>query len=135
MHKRLNALTIIGMIMVFTGLGHLLTAFLASPENRWTPRTLALGLEESADRIRVLVADKPLTGHIQNGTLKVTGEGGAPRPVKAEEIRFRFNNWDRVRAENYYRAIFTASYTTAGAAALLVGLLLAPRLPGRPDTS
>ncbi len=123
------------MIVLFTGLGHLLTAFLTPAENWWTPRSLALDLEESRDRVRVLIAGTPLAQHLEAGTLKVAAEGESPRPVTADEIRFRFNNWDRVRAENYYRAIFTAVYTTAGAAALLVGLLLLPRLPGRSEAS
>jgi len=128
MRRRLNPLTIIGMIAVLTGSGHLLTAFLASPEHRWTPRSLAEDLDGSRDRVRVLVAGVPLADHLASGTLKVAGEGEAPRPLTADEVRFRFNNWDRVRAGLYFSAIFTPAYTTAGAAMLLVGLLLVPRL-------
>ncbi len=128
MRRRLNPLTIIGMIMVFTGLGHLLTTFLAPAENWWTPRSLAKPFEESRDRVRVLISGTPLADHLEAGTLKVAGQGESPRAVTAEEIRFRFNNWDRVRANLYFRAIFSASYTTAGVAMLLVGLLLVPRL-------
>jgi len=128
MHKRLNPLTIIGLIMVFTGLGHLLTAFLAPPEDWWTPRSLAEGLDESRARVRVLISGTPLADHLETGTLMVAGEGESPRPLTADEVRFRFNNWDRVRASLYFSAIFTASYTTAGVALLVVGLLLMPRL-------
>jgi len=137
MRQRLNALTIIGMIMVFTGLGHLLTAFLAGSEDRWTPRGLAVGLEGSRDRVRVLVSGTPLADHLAAGTLKVADRGETARPVTPDEVRLRFNNWDRVRADLYYRAIFSASYTTAGAAALLAGLLLMPRLTPKsaPDPS
>ncbi|MEA3366582.1 MAG: hypothetical protein U9R68_00545 [Planctomycetota bacterium] len=137
MRQRLNALTIIGMIMVLTGLGHLLTAFLAGPEDRWTPRQLAIRPQEAADRVRVLVSGTPLADHLAAGTLKVAAEVETARPVTPDEVRLRFNNWDRARADLYYRAIFSASYTTAGAAALLAGLLLMPRLTPKsaPDPS
>jgi len=131
MRRRLNAFTIVGMIVVFTGLGHLLPALLAGGENRWTPRDLAVGLEESADRVCVLVSGTPLEKHLEAGTLQVGGQGESPRTLQADEVQFRFNNWDRVRADLYFWGMLTASYTTAGVAALLVGLLRVPRLPGR----
>jgi hypothetical protein len=130
MQRRLNPATIIGMIMVFTGAGHLLTAFLTPAEDWWTPRSLALTPEESRDRVRVLVSGTPLAEHLEAGTLKVAAAGESPRPLTAEEVRFRFNNWDRVRADLYFQAIFSASYTTAGVLLLAVGLLLLPRLRG-----
>jgi len=131
MRKRINALTIIGMIMVFTGLGHLVPTFLASPENRWTPRELAVGLDESADRVGVLVAGVALADHVKAGTLLVGAEGQPPRPLTPEDVRVRFNNWDRVRADLHFQAIFTAAYTAAAVLLLVGGLLLVPRLPVR----
>ena len=130
MRRRLNPLTIIGLIMVFTGLGHLLTVLLTPAEDWWTPRSLAVAPEESRDRVRVLVSGVPLTEHLEAGTLKVASAGESPRPVTADEVRFRFNNWDRVRADLYVWGMLTASYTTAGVLLLLGGLVLVPRLRG-----
>ena len=64
----------------------------------WTPKLLGLGLADASDRVEVYVRDVALLEHVKAGHLQLLTDTG-PRPVTASDIRLRFNNWDRVRAE------------------------------------
>ena len=63
----------------------------------WTPPPMALSLAESQDRVRIYVRGQPLGPLVAARQLSVTNELGSS-PVGADDIGFRFNNWDRVRA-------------------------------------
>ena len=128
MRKRTNALTIIGLVMVCTGPAHLATQLLTPHDIWWTPKALATPLAESGDRVTVLVADETLGQRIDHGTLLVTQADGSSRPLTGEDVAFRFNNWDRVRADRNASMIWSVSYLTAGILMLLGGLFLMPRM-------
>lgn len=91
----------------------------------WTPRALAVPLTESADRIQVFVRAKPIGSLLDSGALRVVDDGSTSA-LTASDIRFRFNNWDRVRAQG--RPLLLLYAALIGAGLLLFFLLLTGRL-------
>jgi|WetSurSiteA1Bulk_404760.scaffolds.fasta_scaffold197174_1 hypothetical protein len=64
----------------------------------WTPKALGLPLAETSDRVEVYVRDVALQEHIRAGRVQLLTDSGAT-PVTDSDMRLRFNNWDRVRAQ------------------------------------
>jgi hypothetical protein len=91
----------------------------------WTPRPLAVPLTESADRIQVFVRAKPIGSLLDSGSLRVVDDGSTSA-LTASDIRFRFNNWDRVRAQRLPVLLFYAAFIGAGV--LLFFLLVTGRI-------
>lgn len=81
----------------------------------WTPTTMAVPLSESAKRVEVLVRGRALRPLVDGGHLRIATDSAAP-VISAGDITFRFNNWDRVRAQRIpvllvYAAVFGALVT------------------------
>src|SRR5437773_6023933 len=91
----------------------------------WTPRPLAVPLTESTDRIQVLVRAKPLDSLLDAGALRMMDDGSTSA-LTASDFRFRFNNWDRVRAQRLPLLLLYAAFIGAGS--LLLFLLVTGRL-------
>ncbi len=91
----------------------------------WTPRQLAIPLAESADRIEVFVRGKPIEPLLDAGALRVADDGSTSA-LTASDIRFRFNNWDRVRAQRLPLLLLYAAFIGAGL--LLFFVLVTGRL-------
>jgi len=88
----------------------------------WTPLELAVPLAEAGDRAEVYVQGTHLAQLIRDGRLRVV-DGSQSRLVAAGEVRIRFNNWDRMRAERT-PVIAMASFAWAtGALFVLFGFL------------
>ena len=89
------------VILVVLLLIPVLTLFreLARPSDIWwTPKPLAVSLSQSANRVEVIVRGRSLRPLVDGGQLSLTTDSTAP-VVSAGDITFRFNNWDRVRAQ------------------------------------
>ena len=92
------------LLLVFGGILFLMSAlqlvrhFMQPAEIWWTPRALAVPLTETSDRVEVYVHDVSLPDHIKAGRLQVLSDMGV-QPVREADVRLRFNNWDRIRAE------------------------------------
>lgn len=63
----------------------------------WTPPGMALSLADSKDRVEIYARGQPL-GTLLGKEQLLISDGPGSQIVRAEEIRLRFNNWDRVRA-------------------------------------
>jgi hypothetical protein len=94
----------------------------------WTPMAMALAPAASADRIEIYVRGKPLNQLLVARQLWI-GEQGAASPIGAEEIRVRFNNWDRFRAGEI--PLLLSSAAACGAGFVLLLLILTGRLAYR----
>ena len=94
----------------------------------WTPHGMLVPLAQSSDRVEVYVRGKPLATAIEAGELQIAGEGGSGA-LTTSDVAFRFNNWDRVRAERLPLQLVRAS--AAGAMACLFLLILTGRLAYR----
>ena len=64
----------------------------------WTPPSMAAPLSVSGDRAEISARGTDLRALLDAGRVRVSLESG-PVVLTAEDVRVRFNNWDRVRAE------------------------------------
>lgn len=94
----------------------------------WTPRTLMVPLAAGTDRVEVYAGEKRLEALLDGGQVQLVTSSG-PIVLAKSDIRLRFNNWDRVRAERINLLLFYAA--ACGAIALLFLMLLTGRLAYR----
>lgn len=85
----------------------------------WTPLPLALTLSESQERVEIYVRGKPLGALLQAKQLSVA-DGAESSVLGVDEIRLRFNNWDRVRVVRLPVLLMYAAGCGAGAVLLLL---------------
>ena len=90
-----------------------------NPDIWWTPLTMASELDDNRDRIEIYARGKPLGARVAAQQLWIRDEAGS-RVVTSDEIRLRFNNWDRVRAAHLPLLLAYAVMLGAGAALALV---------------
>ena len=62
----------------------------------WTPPTMLPSLAESADRVEIYARGRPLAALLEGGQVRL-GEDARTSALAPDEVRLRFNNWDRVR--------------------------------------
>ena len=89
------------------------------PDIWWTPLPMAVTLSDSRDRIEIYADGKPLAAALAAQQLWIRDEAGS-RALSADQIRLRFNNWDRVRASRVPLLLLYAAVFGGGAVALLV---------------
>jgi hypothetical protein len=89
------------------------------PDIWWTPLPLALTLSESRDRAELYVRGKPLGALLEARQLSVA-DGAEPSVLGVDEIRLRFNNWDRVRVERLPVLLMYAAGCGGGVVLLLL---------------
>ena len=94
----------------------------------WTPHGMLVPLAQSTDRVEVYVRGKPIATAIEAGEVQIAGDGGSGA-LSTNDVAFRFNNWDRVRAERLPLQLVRAS--ACGALACLFLLILTGRLAYR----
>jgi hypothetical protein len=88
----------------------------------WTPLAMLVPLGASQDRVAVYVRGNELQDLLGAGRLRLVTDS-APRVLSAADIGFRFNNWDRVRAERVPLILTYAAAAGAAAAFLVVGFV------------
>ena len=94
----------------------------------WTPATMALSLAESQDRVEIYARGQPLATLVDKKQVSINDQAGSSA-LGPQEIRLRFNNWDRVRAG---RIPLLLGYAAAfGAGAMLFLLVTTDRLAYR----
>ena len=96
----------------------------------WTPPTMMVPLTEASDRVEVYVRGRPLVALLEAGQLRVTDDTSGT-VLATSDIGFRFNNWDRVRAQRI--PILLGYAAMCGATALLFLLLVTGRLAYRDE--
>lgn len=134
MDKRAMSLLLIGIVGVCV-LGsqfaiHLYRAYGGRKDIWWTPREMALSLEESTDDFRLLVDGEPLQDRMADKKLLIE-TGGKTRTLTAEDIRVRLNNWQRTRARFLLSATVTGVMLGAALTCLALGVILALRKPDK----
>jgi len=88
----------------------------------WTPLAMLVPLAASQDRVAVYVRGNELQDLVGAGRLRLVTDSG-PSILSAADIGFRFNNWDRVRAERAPVVLQYAAAAGATAAFLLAGFV------------
>lgn len=110
-----------GVFFVMSAL-QLVRYFIQPAEIWWTPKALAVPLAEASDRVEVYVHDVSLPDHIKTGRLQLLSDTGA-QPVRGADVRLRFNNWDRMRAERIPSLLSSGIALGASGVFLLFGVL------------
>jgi len=87
----------------------------------WTPATMAVPLAESGGRVEIYGRGMPLAQLLDAGQLATTGAN--TQALTKSDVRIRFNNWDRVRAQKTRSLLLSAATAGAGAIFLLIGLM------------
>ena len=85
----------------------------------WTPPAMASTLGDSRDRVEIYMGDKPLAARLTAQQLWIRDETGS-RVVSADEIRVRFNNWERMRTARLPLLLVCAAALGAGLVIFLV---------------
>ena len=96
----------------------------------WTPPSMMVPLANASDRVEVYVRGRPLGALLAAGQVRVTDETSGS-VLATSDIAFRFNNWDRVRAQRIPTLLLYAA--ACGAMALLFLLLVTGRLAYRDE--
>jgi len=120
---------LLGVLFLMAALP-LLRAFSQREDIWWTPKPMALPLSESQDRVQIFVRDQALSELIEAGQLQMV-EAGSPQAIAANEVRLRFNNWDKVRAARIPGLLVNAA--ACGALAVLFIVLVTGRLNYRDE--
>jgi hypothetical protein len=116
-----------GMIFLLSAL-HLISFFVQRSDIWWTPKTLSVPLADASDRVEIYVHDVPLEEQIGAGRIQLVTDAG-PTSIAGPDVRLRFNNWDRVRAQKL--PILIGAAFCAGASSILLLLGILGRLPKR----
>ena len=88
-----------------------------------TPRAGQVPLAESHDRVAVYVGGAELDDLAAAGRLRLQHAVGTSE-VTPSDVSMRFNNWDRVRAQQIPAILISGGTAGAAAALLLAGLIL-----------
>ncbi len=120
-HSRTYRLLFGGIFLLLSGL-HLLRFFAQPSDIWWTPQELSVPLAEASDRVEVYVREMPLLEQVRTGRVLLATDVG-PTPVVASDVRMRFNNWDRVRAQNLPGLLVAAVCAGASGVLLILGVL------------
>jgi len=80
---------------------------------------MASTLGDSRDRVEIYMGDKPLAARLTAQQLWIRDETGS-RVVSADEIRVRFNNWERMRTGRLPLLLVCAAALGAGLVIFLV---------------
>ncbi|HEX9705671.1 MAG TPA: hypothetical protein VGA20_10520 [Gemmatimonadales bacterium] len=102
------------------------------PDIWWTPRPLLVPLAQGLDRVEVYARGEPLVALLEAGQVRLV-EGGGSTSLTANDVGFRFNNWDRIRAQGL--PMLLASAAACGGAAVLFLLVITGRLAYRGEVT
>jgi hypothetical protein len=117
--SRTLLLALAGVVFLTSTL-HIVRHLTQASDIWWTPKGLSTSLSDVADRVEVYVRDERLDDQIRSGRLQLL-VGGSPSSLVSSDVRFRFNNWDRVRAREIPALLTSAALLGASC----VGLFLA----------
>jgi len=124
--KSPNALVLIGvlgtLILGSTFFVDAYRAFLGPRNIWWTPKSMALSIEEVRDDFEIVIGGELLRDRIAERSLLAVGPDGGHHPIAGSDVRVRFNNWNRVKARFLTTTTFIGPPFGAALALLVVGL-------------
>jgi len=100
----------------------------------WTPREMALPLDQTNGHFQILLDGEPLGSHLARNSPTALGSEGLAYFVTPEMVRVRLNNWPQVQAGMLHMAVYSALGLGVSLTCLIVGLVeffRQPRLPRR----
>jgi len=101
----------------------------------WTPRAMALSLEDTRDDFSVLIAGHTLKQHVDREALLLkiiyndnqTKNDNKIEVIKAKDISFRINNWNKTKITLLQHAVLSAFFFGASVMSLIVGIVCAAK--------
>jgi hypothetical protein len=99
----------------------------------WTPKALALPLNDTRNEFEIFLKDELLQDHLERGSLLTTDLNGQSSRVVSNDIVVRLNNWHKTRASLLHSAVFTALLLGVSLMSLVVGVTA--RIAGNRDTA
>ncbi|HUU41224.1 MAG TPA: hypothetical protein VMW42_09795 [Desulfatiglandales bacterium] len=127
MRKKLNPLVLVGIIGAIVFGTHPITQLgRANWGNRniwWTPKAMALSLNETKNNFELFIGDELLQTRLEQGSLFATDSTGKEYRLAPKDIRVRLNNWMQVKASFLVSAVFSAFFFGVSAACLILGLI------------
>ncbi len=87
-----------GIVILAIPASHVFRFFTQRSDIWWTPKALAVPLAESADRVEIYVQGQLLQEQLAAQRVQVLTERGSAT-LQVGDVALRFNNRDRVRAE------------------------------------
>jgi hypothetical protein len=117
---------IFGIAIFLIPASHLFRFFTQRSDIWWTPKALSVPLLESSDRVQIHVRGELLQEQLRAQRLRVLTDQGSIT-LTDSDVTLRFNNYDRVRAEQIPTLLTAAG--GAGVAGVFVLLSLLGRWP------
>ncbi|MBN1907699.1 MAG: hypothetical protein JW927_21660 [Deltaproteobacteria bacterium] len=125
--RRINAWLIIGIIGVCVfgyNFGIQYGRAMFGPKDMWwTPKAMALPLEQTSQEFELFVNDELLQSRIKQGTLLAIDREGKTYPVVSEDVSVRLNNWHKIKASFLHSAAFTALLLGISLMSLIIGAI------------
>jgi len=137
MSRNINPLLLIGIIGVTVFGSHFGAQFgravWGNQDIWWTPKSMALTLDETKDSFQVLIGGEPLARRLEAGALLAVGPQGERYKIVPGDIGVRLNNWPRVKASFLNAAVCSAFMLGVSFACLVLGLtqIIQARRPGK----
>ena len=98
---KLNALLIIGIIVIFTiGINFAVQIYRAFGSNQdiwWTAMTMPLTIDKTKESFELSINGKTIQNHLSEGTLLALDDEGNQQPVVSGDISVRLNNWNKAK--------------------------------------
>ena len=89
---------VLGVVFLLIPASHVFRFFSQRSDIWWTPQPLAVPLAESADRVEIYVHGQLMGELVKEHRLQILASQGAVT-LDVADVTIRFNNRDRVRAE------------------------------------
>ena len=113
---------VLGSAVFLIPASHLLRFFVQRSDIWWTPKGLSVPLVDTSDRVEIYVRDGLLQEQVNAQRLQLVTEQG-PVTLAASDVRLRFNNRDRVRAEQIPSLLSAAVGAAASGLFVFLGFL------------
>ncbi|MCJ8499727.1 hypothetical protein [Desulfatitalea alkaliphila] len=102
---------------------HYYRAVWGNAEMWWTPKTMALSIDDTRNYVELYLNDELLQDHIKRGSLSVTGRNGQSMLVGADDIKARLNNWHKMKASFLHTAVYMALLLGASLMSIATGIV------------
>ena len=117
---------VFGIAIFLIPASHLFRFFTQRSDIWWTPKALSVPLLDSSDRVQIYVRGELLREQLKAQRLRVVTDQG-PVTLTESDVTLRFNNHDRVRAEQIPTLLSAAG--GAGVAGVVLLLTILGRWP------
>ena len=111
-----------GIVLVSVATGHLLLQTFERDDIWWTPKSHALSLGESGDRLKIYVHGASLEEKLAAGQIRMIG-GSDRVSLEAGDFTVRLNNWDRVLASRLPVVAAEGAALATGTFLIILGFL------------